>query len=140
MPKLLLIEDDPLLLEHMVPGLQRHGHEVRVAENAKEALTVLASDEDFDVVILDVMLPLMGAALDDPTEGLEAGVKILEKVRQDETYAHRRSIPFLCYTVRGVSREIREALEALGGVVLTKGGDPAEVLNMIDQLIQQKGQ
>lgn len=55
-PKLLLVEDDPLLGEALHEALCRKGYLTRLAASGAEALSV-SSDESFDLVLQDVRLP-----------------------------------------------------------------------------------
>lgn len=55
-PKLLLVEDEPGMLEEMQSFLQREGFQVCTARTGKEAL-VKARSEAPDLVVLDWMLP-----------------------------------------------------------------------------------
>ena len=54
--RILLVEDEKKLASFVLKGLAEHGYAVDLAENHSEA-TILASDNDYDLVILDVMLP-----------------------------------------------------------------------------------
>lgn len=54
--RILLVEDDAAERTLWADILRRHGCVVRLAENGKDAVK-LASDEFFDCVLLDVMLP-----------------------------------------------------------------------------------
>ena len=56
--KLLVIEDERRMLELLRKGLSEEGHTVSCAADGSEGLQALR-DHDFDVVILDVMLPKM---------------------------------------------------------------------------------
>jgi DNA-binding response OmpR family regulator len=56
--KLLVVEDEPRMLELLRRGLSEEGHAVLCAEDGNEAWLKLRGQE-FDVVILDVMLPEM---------------------------------------------------------------------------------
>lgn len=55
-PKLLLVEDEPGLLEEMLTYLQREGFRVLTACTGKEALAIARSEQP-DLVVLDWMLP-----------------------------------------------------------------------------------
>ena len=59
MAKLLLVDDDPTLLNLLGRLLRRAGHEVREANGGEEALAA-AGREAFDVIITDVMMPGLG--------------------------------------------------------------------------------
>jgi DNA-binding response OmpR family regulator len=56
--KLLVIEDERRMLELLRKGLSEEGHTVSCATDGSEGLQALR-DHDYDVVILDVMLPKM---------------------------------------------------------------------------------
>ena len=79
--KLLIVEDEPTLLETLKYNLRRQGYEVVTASDGVEALP-LARTENPDLVILDVMLP-----------GLD-GFEICRILRQE------MSVPILMLTAR----------------------------------------
>ena len=54
--KLLLVEDEPGMLEEMQTFLQREGYQVLSARTGKEALTIARSERP-DLIVLDWMLP-----------------------------------------------------------------------------------
>ena len=54
--RLLVIEDDPEILDYIRNGLTEHGHEVVSATDGKAGLN-LASERTFDALIVDRMLP-----------------------------------------------------------------------------------
>jgi two-component system, cell cycle response regulator DivK len=56
MAKLLLVDDDPVLLNLLGRLLRRAGHDVTEAASGEECL-VLAARERFDVIVTDVMMP-----------------------------------------------------------------------------------
>ncbi|MBL74869.1 MAG: two-component system response regulator [Idiomarinaceae bacterium] len=55
--RLLVVEDEDLLLETTAKTLMRFGHEVATARDGQEALAILAEDDQFDVVFSDVVMP-----------------------------------------------------------------------------------
>src|SRR3989338_4237045 len=56
MANLLLVDDDPILLDLLARLLRGKGHTVTRANNGAECLT-LAAREKFDLIITDVMMP-----------------------------------------------------------------------------------
>jgi two-component system copper resistance phosphate regulon response regulator CusR len=56
--KLLVVEDERRMLELLRRGLSEEGHTVSCAGDGSEGLQMVR-DEDFDLVILDVMMPKM---------------------------------------------------------------------------------
>ncbi len=59
--KILLVDDDPALLELVGTKLGMHGYEVLRATNGLEAVR-LARNETPDLIIMDLLMPLMGGA------------------------------------------------------------------------------
>lgn len=58
MPKILVVDDDPDMVAICSLVLESEGYEVDAARNGSEALGKLA-DDSIDVVLLDVMMPVL---------------------------------------------------------------------------------
>lgn len=56
-PHVLLVDDDPHLLEVLSYGLKRRGFHVISASTAKEALSLARPDVRIDLIIMDLVLP-----------------------------------------------------------------------------------
>ena len=82
MQKLLIADDEKNIREMIGKYAVHDGHEVVLASNGKEALELFAK-EDFDLVILDVMMPEM--------DGYEA----LKKMKE------RKDVPCILLTALG---------------------------------------
>ena len=54
--RLLLVDDDRLVLSTLASGLLKAGYGVKTAESAEEAEMLLASGEDPDLAILDIRM------------------------------------------------------------------------------------
>lgn len=55
--RILLVEDQDLVREHIVSVLERLGYSVQTADVAAKALTLLNSDPTIDMLLTDVVLP-----------------------------------------------------------------------------------
>jgi len=132
---LLLADDDILTVDAMRAVLERQGFIVEVAHDARETIALLLQLEKLDLLILDVMLPLAGTLIDEPTGGLEAGLRILHLIREEASFKRWSNLPVLCYTVRGDNRRIREELESLGARVITKGMPPKVAVDAILEMV-----
>jgi two-component system copper resistance phosphate regulon response regulator CusR len=55
---LLIVEDDPTTAKYLQRGLSEEGFVVDVAADGQQGLD-LAGDRDYDVIVLDVMLPII---------------------------------------------------------------------------------
>jgi CheY-like chemotaxis protein len=69
--RILIVEDEPQMAGLLAHGLEEELYEVRVAKDGKAALDLSASNE-FDVILLDVMLPKIG------------GLEVARQLRQRE--------------------------------------------------------
>ena len=56
MPHILLVDDDADFVEIQKEILNRAGYDVSTAYNTEEALDVLKDEENFDLIILDLMM------------------------------------------------------------------------------------
>lgn len=60
--RILLVDDETLILKLGAAVLRRLGYEVLLAENGKQAIEALATHADVDLVILDLTMPVMSGA------------------------------------------------------------------------------
>jgi DNA-binding response OmpR family regulator len=91
--KLLIVEDEPNLLSVLRKGFTENNFEVSVCLDGETALEMIQNN-DFDVVILDVMLPKVN------------GIEICRRLR-----AMKNFVPILLLTALGTSENIVNGLE-----------------------------
>jgi DNA-binding response OmpR family regulator len=94
MSRILIAEDEERLAAFLEKGLRASGYATTVVGDGTEA-TILARDEDFDLVILDLGLP---------------GKDGMEVLRELRTSGHR--LPVIVLTARGDPDDRVEGLEA----------------------------
>lgn len=77
--RVLVVEDDALVRDHVVALLRSLGHETVAAGNGTEALSVLTGDDSFDLLFSDVMMPggISGAQLADAARRIRPGLPVL---------------------------------------------------------------
>jgi two-component system OmpR family response regulator len=117
--RLLLIEDDAEVANYLIKGLRENGFVVDHASDGKEGL-YLATSEDYDVMIVDRMLP----ALD--------GLVIVKSVR-----AAGKSTPALILSTLGEVDDRVEGLQAGADDYLTKPFAFSELIARIDALLRR---
>jgi len=100
--KLLVVEDEPRMLELLRRGLTEDGHNVTCASDGSEGWE-LAQAYEFDAVVLDVMLPKMN------------GVELAKRLRKE-----RIATPVLMLTAKDSVPDIVRGLDAGADDYLTK--------------------
>ena len=81
MPRILLVEDDPMISEIYERKFSTAGFEVRIVVSGKVVLEILR-EEMFDLVLLDIVLPQMNGIdvleqLRDPKNGYSSDLKVV---------------------------------------------------------------
>ena len=76
---ILVVEDDPDVLNVAVSGLLELGYDIRTATNAQEALAILRGNTSIDVLFSDVVMPggMNGAQLAVEARRLRPNLKVL---------------------------------------------------------------
>lgn len=100
--KLLVVEDEPRMLELLRRGLTEEGHNVTCASDGSEGWELVRAYE-FDAVVLDVMLPKMN------------GFELAKKLRQE-----RIATPVLMLTAKDSVPDVVRGLDAGADDYLTK--------------------
>lgn len=119
--KILLIEDEQLMIDLLERKLIQEGYEVAVAKNGVEGLEKM-KEEKPDLVLLDIVMPKMG------------GFEVMEEMNKD---AGLKQIPAIVISNSGQPVELDRAkrLGAKDWLIKTEF-DPQEV---IDKVIKQIG-
>jgi two-component system alkaline phosphatase synthesis response regulator PhoP len=110
MKKILVVDDEPSIVTLLTFNLEKEGYQVVSAVDGKMGFD-LALSEDFDFIILDVMLPQMD------------GIEITKKLRQEKV-----ETPILVLTAKDDPIDRILGLEIGADDYLTKPFSPREVL------------
>lgn len=119
MARILVVDDDELLVELVTFTLESHGHEVLTAEDGAEAIE-LATSEQPDVVVLDGMMP--GAD----------GLDVLRQLRQDAGL----SLPVIMLSARKQERDVVGGLAEGANDYLVKPFMPEELAVRIQKVLR----
>ena len=117
--KVLIVDDDPNIREVISVLLASEGYEVDAAENGSMAVEKVLSGEQYDCVVLDIMMPDM--------DGIEVCTKIREK-------SH---VPVLFLTAKSQDQDKVEAYSQGGDDFLVKPFSQTELLMKIKSLIRR---
>lgn len=116
--RLLIVEDEPNIVESLSFILKRAGFEVDAVTDGAEALNRVRR-QAFEVLVLDIMLPGMN------------GLDVLKAIRSDQALS---SLPVIVLTAKGQANDRRTA-EALGAsAFITKPFSNAEVVEHVTRL------
>lgn len=119
--KILLVEDDPFLLNMYATKFEIEDFQVVVAEDGDKGYKA-AVKELPDIILLDVMLPKMN------------GFEVLEKIKSDKTV---KDIPVILLTNLSQKNEIDRAMN-LGAVdyLIKAHFMPSEVVDKIKKILK----
>jgi len=116
--RLLVVEDEPDLLNGLMRALRRAGYAVDTSDNGDEGL-FKAQSTDYDVVILDIMLPQLD------------GWQVLERLRKT------KNTPVLMLTARDRTPDRVRGFDTGADDYLVKPFDIEELLARLRALIRR---
>ncbi|PIQ95972.1 MAG: DNA-binding response regulator [Nitrospinae bacterium CG11_big_fil_rev_8_21_14_0_20_56_8] len=117
--KILLVEDEVHLAKGLQFNLEKEGYEITLAEDGEKALD-LWEKKEFDLVILDLMLPKMG------------GLDVARRIRE----ANIR-FPILMLTAKSTEIDRQQGLEAGADDYLTKPFHLPELLLRVKGILRR---
>lgn len=120
--RILIIDDEPLVRRALMRLLREH--EVVEAESGEGALALLKGDENFDLILCDVMMPVL------------SGLDVYARVR-DEFAPLNERIVFM--TGGAFDPRLQDLLKATANVsVIDKPFDPVHLRHTVDQVISSR--
>lgn len=119
--KILVVEDDRKVAGFIEMGLREEGYAVDVARDGEEA-TVLGHVNDYDAVLLDLMLPKKN------------GIQVAAELRREG-----RKTPILMLTARDATDDVVRGLDAGADDYLTKPFKFDELLARLRALLRRGG-
>jgi DNA-binding response OmpR family regulator len=119
--KILVVEDDRKVAGFIEQGLREEGYAVDVAPDGDEA-TMLAHVYEYDLVVLDVMLPK------------KTGLQVAAELRREG-----RKTPILMLTARDATEEVVRGLDAGADDYVTKPFKFDELLARVRALLRRGG-
>ena len=93
MKKILLIEDEEIMIDLLQRKLNKEGYEVSIARNGEEGLKLMR-EQNPDIILLDIIMPRMG------------GFEVMEEMQKDKDL---KKIPIIVISNSGQPVEIDKA-------------------------------
>jgi CheY-like chemotaxis protein len=114
--KVLLVDDDMRNIFALTSVLEQRGLTVEPARNGVEALDKLDAQNDIDIVLMDVMMPVM--------DGLEA----TRRIRADPRF---QKLPVITVTAKAMRDDQEQCRRAGANDYLAKPIDPDRLLSLL---------
>lgn len=114
---ILVVDDEPELLDIMADWFRREGATVFVAENGAEALS-LVHDNHLDVVVSDIHMPVMD------------GVTMLQKIKSTSTY-----LPSVMFITGFYDIAPREAYELGAEAMISKPVERKQLISIVSRIL-----
>ena len=121
MPTIVVVEDDPDLLEILKESLTREGYQVKTANNGIDGLKLI-KDTAPDLVCLDVMMPGMD------------GIEVCRELRADKSL---RGLPIMMLTAKGDESDVVLGLGVGADDYITKPARPKELIARVRALLRR---
>lgn len=121
--KILLIEDDKMLLEMYTAKFTREGFEITTAENGSDGLKA-AREMKPDMVLLDIIMPKLD------------GFATLKEIRKDENI---KDVPVILLTNLGQDQDIQKGKDLGADDYFVKANHtPTEIVEKVQDLLKKK--
>jgi heavy metal response regulator len=118
--RILVVEDEKKVATFIKKGLEEENYAVDIASDGEEGL-VLAQMNEYDLVLLDIMLPTLN------------GLEVLRRIRGNGS-----SVPILILTARDSIEDIVSGLDSGSDDYLTKPFSFAELVARVRALLRRK--
>jgi CheY-like chemotaxis protein len=116
MAKVLIVDDEPDILLMLRVALESSGHDVALAADGEAGVAKIAA-EDFDVVLCDVMMPVMDGW------GVLAAVGAMPDAP-----------PVVVVSAKSQPADIRRALDAGAIDFVTKPFSPFDLVELVEEI------
>lgn len=121
--KLLLIDDDAYLRDMYALKFRDSGYEVAVADGASAALQLMQRSQDFDLILLDMVMPGM------------SGVELIKEIRAQFPDMNAKCIVL---SNQGQDEDIESATKAgAAGYIIKAEMVPSEVVEKVTKLAKE---
>jgi DNA-binding response OmpR family regulator len=118
-PRVLVVDDDPVILKLLQVNFEMEGYEVLTAADGAQGLAAATAGAP-DVIVTDVMMPVMD------------GLALLAALREHDA---TRTTPVIILSAKAQTSDRRDGLEAGAADYVTKPFEPLELLERVTALL-----
>ena len=108
---ILVVDDDPAQRRLLQAAVERHGFRTKTAEDGARAVALIETDEDIDLMMLDLVMPGM------------SGTEALKLIRQ-----RRPELPAIVLTASGGIDTVVQAMQAGANDFFVKPASPERIM------------
>ena len=135
---ILLVDDNRVNQDLAVLFLKRCGHSVTVAVNGLEALKLLAVQDNFDLIFMDVQMPVMDGLtasnyirMSEENKGFDSSSLPPDLPQKLVAQRYKKHIPIVAMTANAMSGDRQKCLDAGMDEYLTKPFQQDQILRII---------
>ncbi|MBI9088722.1 MAG: response regulator [Desulfobacterium sp.] len=114
--RVLLVDDDMRNAFALNKFLKSRGMEVTIANNGKKALEILDKGDKVDIVLMDIMMPVMD------------GYETMQRIRKQKKF---KSLPILALTAKAMETDREECIRCGANDYLSKPVDTNKLVTML---------
>src|SRR5690606_21424227 len=122
-PTVLVVEDDPTILQLLEVNFEMEGYIVLRAEDGEQGLAV-ARDSRPDAIVSDVMMPKM------------SGLALVQALKAS---ADTKAIPVILLSAKAQGSDVRMGLEAGADDYVTKPFEPLDLIDRVNAVLLRNG-
>lgn len=120
--KILVVEDERMLLKTIQFRLKKEGYNIITAENGREAIDILNSETP-DLIISDIMMPFIN------------GLELVKHVKENCD----AKIPVILLTTLRQEQNVMKAFELGADEFMTKPFSPSELVVRVKRVLMRNG-
>jgi CheY-like chemotaxis protein len=114
--KALIVDDDMRNIFALTTVLEEHAMQTISADNGRDAIRLLQSEADIDIVLMDIMMPEMD------------GMETIREIRRDPKL---RNLPIVAVTAKAMKGDREKCIEAGAWDYLSKPVDTEQLLAVL---------
>jgi CheY-like chemotaxis protein len=114
--KILIVDDDIRNIFALTSLLERYNMKILSAENGNQALNMIKENPDLDVVIMDIMMPVMD------------GYETIKLIREDEKF---QTIPIIALTAKAMKGDRDKCIEVGASDYISKPVNTEQLISVL---------
>jgi HAMP domain-containing protein/CheY-like chemotaxis protein/signal transduction histidine kinase len=114
--RVLIVDDDVRNIFSLTSMLEDHGMQVAFAENGRDAITMLKERPDYDIVLMDIMMP---------------GMDGYETTRAIRELPELKALPIIALTAKAMKGDREKTIAAGASDYITKPVDTDQLLSLM---------